>query len=408
MLYSCVAIIALFTTFAIHADIIFQPKKYLHTKAGYVYRYFLFAVSAFFVSDLLWGILDELNLLMPSEINTYFFFLIFGLSLLLWTYYVAIFLKRRALGNALLVCGIVLFLTIFAFLIVNFFTPIMFRFDKEGVYHPGFLRFLMFDLEGALMLFAAIASFIVALRSDEKTKHLYFVVAIFSITMAVTTIVQLFLPLYPIVSMGLLLGLCLSRSFLISGELQGYKNVAAQAAVAEKRHERELHDAQRIMNVDTLTGAYSRYAYVEMEERMDLAIAAREITEFAVVVFDLNGLKHINDTKGHSAGDVYIIDSYKLISSFYPDCSIYRFGGDEFVVVLEGEAFTDRDKTLRSFEKTVNENLQKGLPVISTGMSVFDPAADNTFRAVFSRADERMYARKLYLKSKGAYVRDGD
>ena len=59
---------------------------------------------------------------------------------------------------------------------------------------------------------------------------------------------------------------------------------------------------------------------------------------------------------------------------------------------------------LSAFDKEIESNLGKELPVVSSGMAVFDPNVDNTFRSVFEKADERMYERKRHLKSITNYL----
>ena len=129
------------------------------------------------------------------------------------------------------------------------------------------------------------------------------------------------------------------------------------------------------------------------------------INNFSVVVFDINGLKQVNDTLGHQAGDKYIKDCYKIITDIYGDNKIYRFGGDEFVTVLEDEEYEKREELLNKFNEIIDKNLTEDKPVLSTGMSDFDRDNDNTYRYVFVRADKLMYDRKEYLKSKGAKTR---
>ncbi|MBR5750469.1 MAG: GGDEF domain-containing protein, partial [Bacilli bacterium] len=112
--------------------------------------------------------------------------------------------------------------------------------------------------------------------------------------------------------------------------------------------------------------------------------------------------KKINDTKGHDAGDSYIQESVKVISDFFPFENIYRFGGDEFIVILEGKDAENRTKLHNAFMDKIDENARsESGPVVSSGISHFREESDNTFRAVFQRADKMMYSRKELLKQRG-------
>ena len=117
-----------------------------------------------------------------------------------------------------------------------------------------------------------------------------------------------------------------------------------------------------------------------------------------MVVFDINGLKIVNDTRGHDSGDEYIIDSYKEIEKVYKGVPIYRFGGDEFVIVLSDEYYAKRHELLDEFENNIAYNVDNNRAVVSSGMADFDIDNDNTYRAVFKKADQDMYLRKNYLK----------
>ena len=54
-------------------------------------------------------------------------------------------------------------------------------------------------------------------------------------------------------------------------------------------------------------------------------------------MFDANDLKLINDRYGHKRGDSYLLGVVEMIQDCFPGCQVYRIGGDEFVVVLEGK-----------------------------------------------------------------------
>lgn len=54
---------------------------------------------------------------------------------------------------------------------------------------------------------------------------------------------------------------------------------------------------------------------------------------------------------GHDAGDIYIYNASMLISEFFDKSPVYRVGGDEFVVIIEGEAFKSRREQLAAFEQ---------------------------------------------------------
>ncbi|MBQ9062722.1 MAG: amino acid permease [Eubacterium sp.] len=156
---------------------------------------------------------------------------------------------------------------------------------------------------------------------------------------------------------------------------------------------------------DPLTGVKSKLAYAEREDLIDGRIAAGEMEAFSVVVCDVNGLKQINDTLGHKAGDAYIQKASSMICELYQHSPVFRVGGDEFVVLLTGRDYENRERIIAELNARVENNVRNGEVVISAGMSDYREAADQKIHQVFERADALMYLRKKELKAKGAPVR---
>ena len=187
-------------------------------------------------------------------------------------------------------------------------------------------------------------------------------------------------------SYGYLFGICILHTLVVEDE---------------KANQRlELAEARYQVSFDALTGAMSKHAYVDAESEIDDRINKGEMEDFAMVVFDLNDLKDVNDKEGHEAGDRYIIDSVRLIGDCFKNVPIYRVGGDEFTVILKGNDFKDRKKFLDDFNKKIDENVKNhSVVVVSAGISDYNPEKDTTIIQIFTRADREMYARKHLLKA---------
>ena len=174
----------------------------------------------------------------------------------------------------------------------------------------------------------------------------------------------------------------------------------------EKITAEERDQARSVAFTDPLTGVKSKNAFALQEGVMETKITDGELNEFAVIVCDVNGLKRVNDTLGHKAGDEYIRSASDLLCSYYKHSPVYRIGGDEFVVLLTGHDYELRQELLRDINKIIEENLKEGKVVASLGMAEFDGENDTSFHEVFMRADSLMYERKMQLKSMGAVTRD--
>lgn len=196
-----------------------------------------------------------------------------------------------------------------------------------------------------------------------------------------------------------MLGTCILHTFVL-GDMKDDRRIELEEMLRrEEQQKRELGSAKHMAYTDSLTGVKNKHAYVEMEKQVDQRIADGDIKEFGVIVFDLNGLKNVNDTRGHEAGDEYIRDASLLICRQFKHSPVFRIGGDEFLAYLEGDDYKNRKILLAAFETQIEENQHAGKAVIASGLAVFRPERDNSYRRVFERADQRMYDRKGVLKA---------
>jgi diguanylate cyclase (GGDEF)-like protein len=161
---------------------------------------------------------------------------------------------------------------------------------------------------------------------------------------------------------------------------------------------KNLTAARNEANIDVLTGVKNRHAYVDVEEQLDALIEEKKASEFAVVVCDVNGLKEVNDTYGHNAGDEYLKEGCDMICGIFRHSPVFRVGGDEFAVIVQGRGYKNIDKLMKLMEEKNEENIRQGRVVVAAGMSAFhnDPGV----ASVFERADAAMYENKVRLKIK--------
>ncbi len=172
-----------------------------------------------------------------------------------------------------------------------------------------------------------------------------------------------------------------------------------------KNSELQLGRVRDMAHRDPLTGVKSKHAYAEKEQEIDSLIKAGNAGAFAVVVCDVNGLKFINDTQGHKAGDQYIRQACHLICELFQHSPVYRTGGDEFVVLLAGRDYEQREEIMKELHETSLAHISEGGVVVSGGISDFSAENDTTIHTVFERADALMYKEKQFLKSMGAATR---
>ena len=164
-------------------------------------------------------------------------------------------------------------------------------------------------------------------------------------------------------------------------------------------------DVDKKAHIDTLTGVRNMNAYHELEEEYQLRIESDSELKFGLVVCDVNNLKIINDTMGHKAGDEYIQSACTLICDVFLHSKVYRVGGDEFVVLLEGLDYQNRLELFNHLRQIIiySQNNGEG-PVVAIGMSIYKNDIDKKFSDVFERADEEMYEDKRNLKENTAGI----
>ena len=168
--------------------------------------------------------------------------------------------------------------------------------------------------------------------------------------------------------------------------------------------EEQVQTLSTIALQDALTGVKNKAAYDKYVDVLNQSISKGEDIEFAIVMLDVNDLKSINDHYGHDSGDIYIKGVSNFVCNVYKHSPVYRIGGDEIVVILQGEDYKIRDELIEKIKKvfvdishnTKDEKYMRYSAAI--GMSVFIEEIDTEVYSVFRRADKQMYANKAEMK----------
>ena len=174
----------------------------------------------------------------------------------------------------------------------------------------------------------------------------------------------------------------------------------------EKKAVEERDQATTVAFTDPLTGVKSKHAFLLREKEFDAAIRENTAEAFAVAVCDVNGLKKINDTLGHKAGDEYIIKASRMICDIFQHSPVFRTGGDEFVAILTGRDYLIRKELVLALHDRSAAHISTDEVVVSGGLSDYEPGKDTSFHDVFERADALMYEEKQLLKGMGAATRE--
>jgi diguanylate cyclase (GGDEF)-like protein len=179
---------------------------------------------------------------------------------------------------------------------------------------------------------------------------------------------------------------------------------AAQAAIAIA-NARLLAETHRLARDDDLTGVLNRRSLME---RLDgeMAEAARHGDIFAVAMCDVDGLKSVNDTAGHLAGNEVLTKvAHIMREAVRAEDVVARFGGDEFVLLLPRTGLLPAQALVSRIESRLREETyhwagrDHPLPSVSFGIAWF-PEDGRTDDALLAVADERMYEDKARSRSR--------
>ena len=236
------------------------------------------------------------------------------------------------------------------------FIPVVFSFSPQNEFVRGPLHVVPFLVSG-FYLFSMVYF---TLRIYQKGLHLESLISFcISITVALSSILEAFLAF---------------KGFLNAG--------CALSAIFYYLY---LH-TQQFMR-DPLTNLLNRRCfYLDSEACLS--------NKFAVISLDLNGLKQINDTQGHAAGDRAICDTVDCVRRNLPQgYQFYRVGGDEFMILV----FRQSSELIETVIKNIRDDMENTPYSCAIGVAYYEPGS--SFEQVVVHADAEMYKDKQRIKS---------
>jgi len=148
---------------------------------------------------------------------------------------------------------------------------------------------------------------------------------------------------------------------------------------------------------DELTGLYNRRGFLSLTERQ-LKLGRRSGREMLLFFIDVDGLKHINDSFGHSEGDLALTRTAEVLGKTFRDSDVLaRLGGDEFAALaIEASGHTEATvmARLRRNLETVSTNQSRYQLSLSLGVVRFDPRTTSSLAQLMLQADRAMYEAK--------------
>ena len=158
-----------------------------------------------------------------------------------------------------------------------------------------------------------------------------------------------------------------------------------------------LHPLEHMSIHDKLTGCHNR---VRLSKRIP---EYENHNKYAIIFFDINNFKKVNDKHGHDEGDKLLVKVSNILRFWFTYGDLYRMGGDEFIVVIPNAQLLDLEKIVATWYATVpllnfeyNDDFKCTL---SYGIAY--KMGDMSFQEVLGEADEKMYVMKKKIKSEG-------
>lgn len=154
---------------------------------------------------------------------------------------------------------------------------------------------------------------------------------------------------------------------------------------------------------DELTGLYNRRGFFELGKK-EFHIQKELGGSFILFFMDLDGLKQINDTYGHDAGDLAIKEFGNiLVKVFRENDIIARLAGDEFTIIALDAEKESVKKLLVRMDNIINEfNIKSNTPFklsASSGYSIYNGEMNTSFENLIEMADKKLYIRKRDKKA---------
>ncbi len=248
MTYSIIGILATILLLITNRELFWRTGNKALTGTQRDYRGFLLGVLAYLVTDMLWGVLESHKLTAILYADTVVHFIAMAAAVLLWTRYVISYLgEKNAFGTFLAWAGQLFLCFEVIVVVINFFHPILFRFDESGAYYAGFARYVTLAIQILLFFLTSVYTLWITARTEGAVRHRHLTIGLFGLALDICIAVQVFYPLLPFYAMGYMLGTCLLHSFVLEDEKEEYRKSLEEAVAREQIQKAELTESREAL-----------------------------------------------------------------------------------------------------------------------------------------------------------------
>jgi diguanylate cyclase (GGDEF)-like protein len=184
-------------------------------------------------------------------------------------------------------------------------------------------------------------------------------------------------------------------TFILNATPISSKNKDFLLTVADiTKFEKEKQRLQFLADYDALTKVYNRRK-INKELDSEVARAARYGQHFSIIMIDIDHFKKINDTYGHLAGDVVLMEFAELLQNKIRQTDLLgRYGGEEFILVMPSTSLDGAAEIANRLRQYVASFNFTTVGHITCSMGVAEYEQDENSSTFVKRADDALYAAK--------------
>jgi len=197
---------------------------------------------------------------------------------------------------------------------------------------------------------------------------------------------------------GRLMPVALACRPVITGDRLEGAVIAFHDISDQKRYQQSLQTINALLekqaSTDTLTGIYNRLKFSKLLD-MELARASRYKSSMAIIMFDIDKFKDVNDTYGHPSGDSVLVDIAQVVTANIRTTDIFaRWGGEEFMIIAPGCTLDEGVRFADILRLKVAQTLFSIPRKVTASFGVAAYRPDDSEISLINRADHALYRAK--------------
>ncbi|MBO4800154.1 MAG: diguanylate cyclase, partial [Lachnospiraceae bacterium] len=236
MYYSAIGILAVIILLIENLDVLINRRGAFGAKEWKMYRFFLFSVLVYYITDIIWGVLEYFKLAQALYIDTSIYFIATAAGFLFWSMFVVNYLSEiEGIGRGFLyICNgaaaVVILISI-----TNIFNPILFTVDENCVYEALWARYVVLAIQIVTLILVSVYTLSANSRKQNTEGKIqrYRIIGLCGFIMAIFLFGQVWFPYLPLYSVAYMLGTSMLHSFVIRAEKEEYRLKLVEASKSE-------------------------------------------------------------------------------------------------------------------------------------------------------------------------------